>query len=443
LRLSGAPQLAAALLAAELVSVSDARGDDACAEDIRTFCGDVKVGSGRPMECLKQNEPKLSPGCRAQRSDAAARFRRIAEEFVTACGRDIKRLCGEVKPGSGRILACLTRQQDDLTSSCRPQIERAQAAAEKIAAVRAACTADAERLCGSLPAEAGSLVECLTANRADLSDTCRSLGPEAALVPAELVDALNSLKTEEWTREGLQILQGVESSIAFTRSQILFQFDTYHGFGGRANADRLLLNAQIAFGSRREFAFQVRAPVFAVYPYAPGSPAQTGLGAVDTALAWEFLDSERVHQFLSLGFQWISPEAPPVGAAWAINPGYAIAVSVAEPLSVTGQVIWIRSFASVGYPEINLMILEPIVVVNLPERSFISLDTRLGWNFVDSSFLPLIKGIVGLYLDRRKSAAISAWYQTLLSNAATSPTPPGTLAFKFGVGTALDYFFDW
>jgi hypothetical protein len=57
--------------------------------------------------------------------------------------------------------------------------------------------------------------------------------------------------------------------------------------------------------------------------------------------------------------------------------------------------------------------------------------------------LPVIKGIVGIYLDRRKSAAISAWYQTLLANRASSPTEPGALSFKFGVGAALDYFFDW
>jgi hypothetical protein len=442
MRPTGVLPLAVAL-AAGLVGVRDARADDACTGDVREFCGDVKLGSGRALECLQKNEPKLSAACRAQRSDAAARFRRIAEEFATACGRDAKRLCSEVKPGGGRILACLTRQQDDLTSSCRDQIERAQAAVEKISAVRAACKADAERLCGNVPAEAGPLVECLTANRTDLSETCRSLGPEAALVPAELMDALESLKTAEWSREGLQILQGVESSIAFTRSQVAFQFDTYQGLGGRANADRLLLNAQIAFGGRREFAFQVRAPVFAVYPYAPGSPAQTGLGAVDTALAWSFFDSDRVHQFLSLGFQWISPESPPVGSAWAVNPGYAVSVSVAPALAVTGQVTWIRSFASAGFPELNLMIVEPIIVLNLPVRSFVSLDTRLGWNFVDSSFLPVLKGIVGIYLDRRKSASISAWYQTLLANQSSSPTEPGALSFKFGVGAAIDYFFDW
>ncbi len=325
-------------------------------------------------------------------------------------------------------------------------IDRVQAAAERIAAVRAACKADAERLWwhGESDPDAGPLVECLEANRASVSELCRTAGPDAADVPAELVDAVRAVHTEEGGKELLQILQGIESSVAFSRSQAEFQFDTYQGLGGSANADRLLFTLQIVFGNRRDFAFQLRAPVFAVYPYAPGRPAQTGLGAVSTALAWALPDGGRVHQFVSFGLQWISPVDPPVGAAWAVNPGYAVSVALAQPISVTAQVAWVRSFASSGFPEVDLLLVEPIVIVNLPGRSYLSLDTRLGWNFVTSSFLPVIKGIAGLYLDRRKSVSLSAWYQALLSNNAQSAAvEPGTLSFKFGVGTAVDYYFDW
>jgi hypothetical protein len=262
-------------------------------------------------------------------------------------------------------------------------------------------------------------------------------------LPAELVDALSSLKTEERSREALQVLQGIESGVAFARSQVEFQFDSFQGLNGSANADRLLLNLQLVLGGRREFAFQLRAPVIAVYPYAANRPAQTGLGAFTTAFAWGFSESAHVHQFLSLGLQWISPVQPPVGDAWAVNPAYAISIGLAKPISLTGQVAWLRSFASNGFPELNLLVLEPIVVVNLPGRAFLSLDTRLGWNFVDSTFLPVIKGIVGIYLDRRKSVSVSAWYQALVANSAPSAADPGALSFKFGVGTALDYFFDW
>ena len=373
---------------------------------------------------------------------ADTKFRGIAEEFARTCRRDIDRLCSEVPPGRGRVVACLIRQEDDLSTSCRPEVERIQKAAETISTIRAACGADATRLCADVPPEAGPLVECLQANRSNLSETCRSLGPEGALVPAEIVDAVDSAKTEERSQALLQILQGIDS-IAFSRSGVLFQFDTYQGLGGVANADRLLFNPQVVFGSQREFQIQLKAPVLAVYPYAPDRHAQSGLGAITTAFAWAFYGSAPVHQYVSLGLQWISPNQAPVGSAWAVIPGYAISVGLARWLSVTGHLAFIRSVASSGYPDLDLLVVEPSVVLNLPGRSFFSLDAKLGWNFVDASLVPLMKGVVGLYLDRRKSLSISAWYQTVFSSGAQASDNPGTLAFKFGVGTALGYFFDW
>jgi hypothetical protein len=348
-----------------------------------------------------------------------------------------------VKPGGGRILECLTRSLDDLASSCRVQMERVEDAAQKISAVRSSCRADVERLCPDVAPEAGPLVECLQANRESLSETCRSLGPGAAMASAEIVDALESFKSGPGVRQAMQVLQGIESTIAFSRSQILFQVDSYEGLNGAANADRLLFNPQIVFGNRREFAFQLKVPVLAVYPYAADRPAVTGLGAVTTALAWGFSETSHVHQYASFGLQWISPVQPPIGAAWAVMPAYSVTVDLARTLSMTGQIAWIRSFASSGYPDLDLLIFEPVVVLGLPGRAFLSLDTRLAWNFAGSQFLPVIKGVVGLYIDRKKSVTISAWYQTLLANADSGAGDPGSLSFKFGVGTALGYFFDF
>ncbi len=267
-------------------------------------------------------------------------------------------------------------------------------------------------------------------------------GPGAC---GSFVDAVRSVNTEEGGRELLQILQGIESSVAFSRSQAEFQFDSYQGWAAAPMLTGCSSGCRSSPAIGVDFAFQLRAPVFAVFPYAVGRPTQTGLGAVGTALSWALPEIARVHQFVSFGLQWISPVDPPVGAAWAIDPGYAISVALAGRVALTGQVAWVRSFASSGFPEVNLLLLEPIVVVNLPGRAFLSLDTRLGWNFVDSSLLPVIKAIAGLYLDRRKSVALSAWYQTLLSKQriGAAAAEPGTLSFKFGVGTAIDYHFDW
>ena len=38
----------------------------ACAADVKAYCGSVKPGAGNPVAaCMKQNEAKLSSGCKA------------------------------------------------------------------------------------------------------------------------------------------------------------------------------------------------------------------------------------------------------------------------------------------------------------------------------------------------------------------------------------------
>lgn len=413
-----------------------AGAEDPCAEDLKRFCGDVPIGGGRVRSCMRQNEARLSPACRAKQAEAEVRIGDFVRRFARECQRDAGRLCSEVKPGKGRILACLLRQQDDLSISCRAEMDRYQAAAETVSTVRAACKQDVEHLCSDVSPTAESVLECLQAHRDQISATCRSIDPALGIRAAEIVDAVEALTSEERAQSVLQILQGIES-IVFSRSQILFQFDSFHELGGVANANRILFNPQVVFGRRSEFAVQLRAPVITVYPDAPGSSAQTGLGAVTTAFAWGFFGTTRVHQYLSLGLQWKSAAAAPIGAAWGVTPSYAISVGLARWLALTGQFAWTRSFASDGYPEVNLLLAEPIVVVHLPGRSFVAWDTKLGWSFVGNTFIPLMKGVAGIYVNRQRSLSISAWYQGTLSKAAETQT------FDFGVGTALAYFFDW
>ena len=79
-------------------------------------------------------------------------------------------------------------------------------------------------------------MECLQANRASVSETCRGVDPEMGMAAAELVDAVDTLTSKERIQETQQILQGTDS-IAFSRSQIILQVDSFHGLGGTANAE--------------------------------------------------------------------------------------------------------------------------------------------------------------------------------------------------------------
>jgi len=146
-----------------------------------------------------------------------------------------------------------------------------------------------------------------------------------------------------------------------------------------------------------------------------------------------------MRHYLSLGLQWQTSSLPfPIGAAWALQPGYAVALGLARWVSLTAQVVWLRSLGSTGrYPEINFLLLEPILVGNLPSRVFIALDTKLGWNLAAGGFVPLMKGVLGIYTGRERSLSISTWYQASLKTAAIPQS------FKYEVGLGLAYFFDW
>ena len=208
---------------------------------------------------------------------------------------------------------------------------------------------------------------------------------------ASLIELIEQMSSQEHIRESLQILQGLDS-VAFSRSQILLQFDSYQALADKGNGGRLLFNPQFVFGGRHEFALQVKLPVTGLYPYAASAPTQFGLGAVSTALAWNFLGEGRVRQYLAIGLQIETASTPSIGGPWAGVLSYAIGAALQSWLSLTTQVQWIRSLgSSSSYAEINLLYVEPILAANLPGRSFLALDTRLGWDFVRSTFIPIMK----------------------------------------------------
>lgn len=52
---------------------SDSQTRGACKDDIQKLCHDIKPGGGRIAACLKDNSDKLSDNCKAQIAKARAR----------------------------------------------------------------------------------------------------------------------------------------------------------------------------------------------------------------------------------------------------------------------------------------------------------------------------------------------------------------------------------
>ena len=421
---------------------STALAEDPCADEVRRLCPEVKPGSARVVSCLRQHEPDLSVACRERLEADAFKARRLVEEFGTACRTDIDQYCPSIEPGGGRVVGCLAQHHPELSSSCQAEMNRLADARERVSVLKTACRADVERLCKGVPPQAGPLLECLQANEANLSSECSAADLRHAVEASSLVDVLEEMTRQDRVREALQILQGLDS-VAFSRSQILLQFDSYERLGNKANGGRFLFNPQFVFGKTSEFALQVKVPVSALYPDPGGGPAQFGLGPVFTSFSWNFFAQGRVRQYLALGLQWQTASNPALGspwagAPWALAPSYAIAVGLARWVALTTQLLWYRSVGSIaGYPEVNILLLEPILVFNLPGRSFLALDTKLGWDFVGNRFIPVMKGVAGMFVDRQKSLSITAWYQQPLTSTAAAET------FDYEVGLSLAYYFDW
>jgi hypothetical protein len=123
----------------------------ACRSDDQKVCAGVPTGGAPALQCLEKNKSKLSGNCQqavnaasggattpaagnasaaaATTSPAAApapalvlRPMRPREElFVvrSACGGDVRALCGSVAPGGGRIARCLATQAASLSPACK------------------------------------------------------------------------------------------------------------------------------------------------------------------------------------------------------------------------------------------------------------------------------------------------------------------------------------
>jgi hypothetical protein len=120
----------------------------ACRADYPKVCAGVPTGGARALQCLETNKAKLSAACAtavsaasgggaptagaapaaATAAPAAAptimvlRPMRPREElFVlrSACGADVRSICGGVAPGGGRIVQCLATNAASLSPACK------------------------------------------------------------------------------------------------------------------------------------------------------------------------------------------------------------------------------------------------------------------------------------------------------------------------------------
>ena len=87
----------------------------------------MKPGEGRIIACLKEHEAELSAPCKA----AGEEKRAAKKEMKEACKADTDALCKDIKPGDGRLIKCLKENEAKLSEKCKAEMaERKEKAME-------------------------------------------------------------------------------------------------------------------------------------------------------------------------------------------------------------------------------------------------------------------------------------------------------------------------
>ena len=99
----------------------------ACHKELTTFCKGVTPGEGRILACLYAFEDRVSDKCIYALYDASLQLEQAvaAVKFAaSACKDDLQKFCANVKVGQGRALACLGKNEKDVSQACKDALKQ-------------------------------------------------------------------------------------------------------------------------------------------------------------------------------------------------------------------------------------------------------------------------------------------------------------------------------
>lgn len=99
---------------------------EGCQQELTTFCKGVTPGEGRILSCLYSFQDKVSPKCEYALYDSLAQLDRTLTNLsytVGECRDDLKSYCAEIKPGEGRLLDCLSKNEAKVSNRCNSALK--------------------------------------------------------------------------------------------------------------------------------------------------------------------------------------------------------------------------------------------------------------------------------------------------------------------------------
>jgi hypothetical protein len=94
---------------------------EGCQLELTTFCKDVTPGEGRILACLYAFQDKITPRCEYALYDSVGQLDRTLTNLsyaVGECRDDLKSTCADIKPGEGRLLDCLSKNEAKISNRC-------------------------------------------------------------------------------------------------------------------------------------------------------------------------------------------------------------------------------------------------------------------------------------------------------------------------------------
>jgi hypothetical protein len=158
---AAAPKAAASAPANKPSSAQVAAIRSACRSDYQKVCAGVPTGGAAALQCLEKNKSKVSGPC---------------EKAVSAAGG------GGGAPAAGGAPATATAAPGAAAAAPAPALVlRPMRPREELFVLRSACGGDVRALCGGVPVGGGRIVKCLATQAASLSPACKDvLGQFAA-----------------------------------------------------------------------------------------------------------------------------------------------------------------------------------------------------------------------------------------------------------------------
>ena len=128
----------------------------ACRSDYPKVCAGVPTGGAPALQCLEKNKAKLSPAC---------------EKAVAAASG------GGATPAAGSAPAAAPAAAGAVAAPAAPVVIvlRPMRPREELFVLRSACGADVRTICGGVQPGGGRIVQCLATNAASISPACKDV----------------------------------------------------------------------------------------------------------------------------------------------------------------------------------------------------------------------------------------------------------------------------